>query len=183
MRRSGDFSKKCVFGGEQGQDPEQSTDLETRMKMPRGAPKTIIQSKYPSPGIPNFGWRAAAPRPIADARPMTLINVQLTKNRQPTTRTLCGGAAQEHTFTHFHFFSNFFFHFFLQVHNLTNRLWAPLASSKYSINTFLAQKVMLSREARVHTDSLTTIIFFEQNVFYPKSRKQVRLSPSDVCST
>jgi len=47
MRRSADLSKKHVFCGEKGQDPEQNTDLETKIKMPRGTPKATIQSKNP----------------------------------------------------------------------------------------------------------------------------------------
>jgi hypothetical protein len=60
-----DFSKKRVFGGETGQDPNQSKDLEIRIRMPRGTPKTTIQCMNPPTGIPNFGWRAAALPPRA----------------------------------------------------------------------------------------------------------------------
>jgi len=63
------FQKKRVFWGEQGQDSEQSKDLETRIKMSRGIPKNTIQCKSPLTGIPNFGWRAAAVglKPLAQA--------------------------------------------------------------------------------------------------------------------
>jgi len=50
------FQKESVFCGAKGQDPEQSKDLETRIKMPRGTPKNKIQCKNLPTGI----WRAAA---------------------------------------------------------------------------------------------------------------------------
>jgi len=47
VRRSADFSKKRVFGGEKGQDPKQNKHLETRHETSRCAPKNTIQCKNP----------------------------------------------------------------------------------------------------------------------------------------
>jgi len=52
--------KECVFWGAKGHDPEQSKDLETRMKMPRGNPKNTSQCQNP-PEIPKFCCGAEAP--------------------------------------------------------------------------------------------------------------------------
>jgi len=65
------FQRKCVLGGVGCHDPEQSKDLETRIKTPRGTPKNTIQCQNPPTGIPNFEWHVAAAelKPLAAARP------------------------------------------------------------------------------------------------------------------
>jgi len=73
--------KKRVFCGEKGQDPEHNTDLETRIKMPRGTPKTTIQCKNPPTRIPKFEWRTAA----AGLKPLAAANSCRLKNSTPQT--------------------------------------------------------------------------------------------------
>ena len=70
MQRYADFAKKRVFWGEKGYDPEQSKDLETKIKTSRRTPKNTIQCQNPPTEIPNFGWRAAAAglKPLAAKR-------------------------------------------------------------------------------------------------------------------
>jgi len=48
-------TKKRVFWGENGQDPEPNKNLESRIKMPRGTLKNTIQCKNPPTEISNFG--------------------------------------------------------------------------------------------------------------------------------
>jgi len=52
--------KNRVFWGGKGQDPEQSKDLETRIKKPCGTPKYPILCENPLAEFPNFGWRVVA---------------------------------------------------------------------------------------------------------------------------